>query len=134
MDHPSSHTTSPHQLIHSESVTDPVLLLEEGDLLGCIIEEVYLIIALDESSKLDADESDELASFVDLVEELECLPSEYCVIGCIILRVSSVNVLSLDMDFCSTYGVTGVLSMALAFSQSRFPDLPNSFCSSLTGI
>ena len=51
------------------AAADVVELLEEGDFGFGVVEEIELDIAADETTKLDADEADQRAAFIDLIKQ-----------------------------------------------------------------
>jgi len=56
-------------------------LLQQGDLILCMIKEIELDITVDEAAKLDADEADELAALIDICKELEGMGDECAGLG-----------------------------------------------------
>ena len=51
-------------------------MLQEGNFFFRVIEEIELDIAVDEAAEFDADEADELSTFIDIGEELKRMSDE----------------------------------------------------------
>ena len=64
-------SAGPHDGIGTEAATYAIHLLHEVDMFDGIVEEVYLVAALHQAAVFDTDEADELASFVQAVEDIE---------------------------------------------------------------
>src|SRR5690554_990143 len=65
----------------AKTLADVIHLLEQLDIADRIVKQGELIAPLNQTTKLDADQPDELSALVELVEQFQQILDQYTVVG-----------------------------------------------------